>query len=175
MSGATSELRPDAGPKARIFAMLLYAGLLVALQAYLVEGGLTPDHRSIWLYTGVASLLFGSRLLNPYFTPPADSATNAFGSLIALIAAAIAVAPGTTDAWVLAVAIGFSIIVLILALGYLLFRPAAGTPSNLLSRATETLLKQLGSPVVMFTMVILVSVWLFHRQRPIEVFAILAS
>ena len=43
-----------------------------------IGSGFPLDEKLLWLVSGMASLLLGSRLISPYFTPPADAATNAF-------------------------------------------------------------------------------------------------
>ena len=74
----------------RIISFLVYALVLVVIQYEVVPTGLTPDEHALWFYTGFASLLFGSRLLNPHFTPPADAATNGFVALTAMVAGSLA-------------------------------------------------------------------------------------
>ena len=165
----------QSNPKLRIVSILLYAVMLAALQYYVVRTGLLPNENSIWLLSGIAGLLFGSRLLNPYFTPPADAATNGFAALAALVAAGLVVTEQTTDAYILIATAGFSAVVLTLSIVVLLFRPPVGTDAPLWVTAADKAARQLGSPNVIFTLVILVSVWLFHRTRPLEVFAILGA
>lgn len=82
----------------RVASLLIYAALLAAAQYWVVSTGFTPNENAIWLYSGFASLLFGSRLLNPHFTPPADAATNAFMALAALLAGSLVVASDGADA-----------------------------------------------------------------------------
>lgn len=165
----------QSSPKLRIVSILLYAAVLSAVQFYVVKTGFLPNENSIWLFSGFASLLLGTRMLNPYFTPPADAATNAFASLASLIVAGLVVTEGTADAYVLIAAATACALVLLLAVAILIVRPPLGAASPLPVRALDTLVRQLGSPNVIFTLVILVAVWLFHRTRPVEVFAILAS
>jgi hypothetical protein len=155
--------------------MLIYGVALTIVQWAIIEGGLRPDEHALWLYTGGASLLFGSKLLNPYFTPPADSATNAFAMLSALLAAGLTVQGGSPDAVVLSGAIAFATGVLVLALAVLLIRPPAGALQPSGFRVASAAVQHLGSPNVIFTIVILVAVWLFHREKAVEVYWILGS
>jgi hypothetical protein len=87
--------------KVRAIALAIYQIALLAIQYWCVDTRLTPNENAIWLYSGIASLLFGSRLLNPYFTAPADSATNGFVALMAILPAFPIVRPWTPDAYVL--------------------------------------------------------------------------
>ncbi len=162
----------QSSPKLRIVAIAIYAAALCALQLLIVESGLAPNQNSIWLYNGLAGLLFGSRLLNPYFTPPSGAATNGFAASMSAIAASLAVTAGTLDAYILIATGVFSAAVMFGALAVLLARPPMGTAQPLWVQALDRAVQKLGSPHVIFTLVILVATWLFHRTRPGEVFAI---
>lgn len=161
--------------KIRSFSLLVYLAVMVIVQASVIDSGLTPNSNAIWLYSGVASLLLGSRLLNPYFTPPADSLTNAFAALLAIIPAAQAIAPWTSDAWVLGSVIAYCAALSLVAVGVLLTRPGPGFQSGMTWRLFDRAVKGLGSPHIIFTVLVLAAAWLFHRDKPVEVFAILAT
>ncbi len=148
---------------------------MVAVQATFIDTGLTPNSNAIWLYSGVASLLMGSRLLNPYFTPPADSLTNAFAALLAIIPAAQEIMPWTTDAWVLGSTIAYSAILSLVSIGVLISRPPPGVGPGITWRMFDRAVKGLGDPHVIFTILVVAAVWLFHSDKPEEVFAILAT
>ena len=162
---------------ARIRAVLLvvYLAVLVAVQAQFISSGLALDNKSIWLVSGIVSLLFGSRLINPHFTPPADSLTNAVAALLAILPAVPSVQSSTPDAWVLGTAIGLFALVSAVSLLVLIFRASPGQEQWLLWQVCERAVKGLGSPNIIFTALIIVAVWLFHREQPVEVFAILTT
>lgn len=165
----------DVTIKERLLSVFIYTLLLLSIQGYVVHTGLLPNENSLWLFNGLAGLIFGSRLLNPYFTPPLDAAMNAFAALASLIAASMAIIPYTHDAYVLGFAIGFFSLILIGALAVILARPLSGSGSGIMYVAAEKAIRQIGSPSVIFAVVTLVSVWLFHRTRPFEAFAILSA
>jgi len=161
----------------RVVGLVIYAMLLIGIQHNLVISGLTPNENAIWMYSGFASLLFGSRLLNPHFTPPADAATNAFMALVALIAASSTVLPGSAGfdfvlLWSVAALCG---VVCLASIVVLLIRPSVGTETRPLVKVIEKAARGLGNPNVIFTVVILVAIWLFHRTRPTEVIVILSA
>lgn len=54
-------------------------------------------------------------------------------------------------------------------------RPAPGIQPSISWRLVERAVKGLGDPHVIFTVLVIASVWLFHRDKPVEVFAILAT
>lgn len=161
--------------KLRAGLLVIYFGALVAVQMFVIDTGLAPNENAIWLYSGIASLLLGSRILNPYFTPPADTLTNAFAAFLALVPALPVVRSWTPDAYVLGTAVGLSILVAALSLLVLILRPQPGVEPDPVWLLTDRAVKGLGSPNIIFSLLILASVWLFHRDKPVEVFAILTT
>lgn len=161
--------------KIRIGALVLYFIALALVQRLFIDSGFAPNENSIWFYSGLASLLFGSRLLNPYFTPPADALTNAFAAFLALLPALSAKLLHPADIGLLnagvygCAALGVSALVIIIT------RPAPGTAPSVIWQTAERVIRGLGSPHIIFTAVVILAVWLFHRDKPTEVFAILAT
>lgn len=159
----------------RVISLVLYALLLALIQWKVILTGLTPNENAIWVYSGFASLLFGSRLLNPHFTPPADAATNSFVALAAIIAGSLVVPVESWDLaliWAIAV---FCTAICLLSVIVLLLRVPVGIETRLWVRATDRAVRSLGSPSVIFTILILACVWLFHRTRTDEAIAILTA
>lgn len=161
-------------PKVRAIALVLYICALLVVQAQFVDTGLKPNENAIWLYAGIASLLFGSHILNPYFTPPTGALTNGVTAVLALVPALTLVVPWTPDAYVLGATIGFCAIIALISILLLILRAPMGEEPSTLWRVFERAVTGLGSPTVLFGVLITASTWLFHRDEPIEVFAILA-
>ena len=159
----------------RTVSLVAYLAILVAVQAWCISTGLALDNKAIWFVGGIISLLFGSRLINPHFTPPADSLTNAVAALLAILPAIRSVPSWTPDAWVLGSAVGASAFIAIASLLVLFFRAAPGEEQRLVWRLCERAVKGLGSPNIIFTVLIIVAAWLFHRDQPSEIFAILTT
>lgn len=159
--------------KIRTVALAVYAAALLAIQYWCIDTRLIPNENAIWLYGGLAGLLFGSRLLNPYFTAPADTATNGFVTLIAILPAFPMVMPWTTDAFVLAAITAYCAAVAGGSIAVILLRRARGSEQTRFVRALDRAVKGLGSPTVIFGLLIVSAVWLFHHDKPGEVFAIL--
>lgn len=159
----------------RVLSLVVYGAALATLQHLVVSTGLSPNQNAIWLYSGFASLLFGSRLLNPHFTPPADAATNAFMAAAALFAGSLVVEPDSLEAAFLNSTIGLCLFILTISVVVLLIRPATGSETRPLIRAADKAVRSLGSPVVIFTIVILICVWVFHRSQHYEATIILTA
>jgi uncharacterized protein len=159
----------------RVVSLVVYSLLLGLVQWKVIATGFTPNENAIWLYSGFASLLFGGRLLNPHFTPPADAATNGFVALAAIVAGSLVVAMWSVDFWVLWAVALFCALVCIVAVVVLLVRVPVGIETRTWVRIADRGVRGLGSPTVIFTILILACVWLFHRSRTSEVLAILTA
>lgn len=161
--------------KVRAIALVFYIAVLLIVQGLLVDSGLRPNENTIWLYGGIASLLFGSRILNPYFTPPSGALINGVTGLLALLSALPVVAPWTPDAYVIGATMGFYTFVALVSLLLLIFRVPIGEEPSTAWRVFERAVIGLGSPNFLFGVLITASVWLFHRNAPVEVFSILGT
>lgn len=161
--------------KIRSIALIFYIGVLLLIQSNVISSGLFPNENAIWLYGGIASLLFGSRVLNPYFTPPSGALINGLTALLALLPALTEVSPWTHDAYVLGIIIGYCGIVATVAIILLITRANAGVEPSTAWRIFERAVIGLGSPTIIFGVVIAAAVWIFHRDNPAEVYAILAA
>ncbi|MCV0381935.1 MAG: DUF87 domain-containing protein [Erythrobacter sp.] len=161
--------------KVRAGALLVYGAVLLFVQAGFVDTGLQPNENAIWLYGGIASLLFGSRILNPYFTPPSGALINGLTAMLALAPALPVVFPWTNDAYVLGAMIGYCAVIASVSMLLLIFRAPLGEEPPTSWRVFERAVIGLGSPNIIFGVLIAAAVWLFHRNSATEVFAILST
>ena len=92
-----------------------------------------------------------------------------------MIAGSLGRPAGSDAAVLLSVVAAFCALVSLTAIAVLLLRPSAGLETRVWVRAMDNAVRGLGSPEAIFTIVILAAVWLFHRDRPYEVFAIAYS
>lgn len=162
-------------PQHRVVALVTYAIVLVGVQYLFVEPSFLPSEKVLWFYNGIASLLFGSLLLNPHFTPPQDAAVNGAWVVVAMLAAALAVTSGTVDLTVVGGIGLFGALVFVASLLVILFRTAVGPETRSWLIGLDQVVRRLGTPKVAYTVVMLGAVWLFHRERSEEVLAILAT
>ena len=165
----------EATARHRVIALVLYAITLMVVHYFVVQPSFLPSAKVLWFYNGTASLLFGSRLLNPHFTPPAGAATNGFFVILAMLAASLAITPASADIAVVVIVGLFGAVVLLTSIFVLLVRAPAGLRARPWLIGLDKIVRTLGSPTVIYTTVILAAVWLFHIERPMEVFAILGT
>lgn len=85
----------------------------------------------------MASLLLGSRLLNPHFVPPADVATNAFVASGALVASIAATPDFNADYVLLLIAFIGTFLVFVAAVVVLFLKRPHGTKTRVVVLALQ--------------------------------------
>lgn len=161
--------------RGRTAATLFYLIALTAIQYLIVGQGFPINEKLLWLANGAAALLLGSRLLNPHFVPPADVATNSFVAGGTLIGALAAQPSDASDQALIWIAFAACVLCFLAALLVLLLRNPHGLETRPWLLGLERGARAFGGPRVIFTIIILVLAWVFHRTSVTEIFAILAS
>lgn len=161
--------------RGRTSATILYLIALTSIHYVIVGQGFPINEKLLWLANGAAALLLGSRLLNPHFVPPADVATNSFVAGGTLIGALAAQPSDPSDQVLIWIAFAACVLCFLAALLVLLLRNPHGLKTRTWLLGLEHGARAFGGPRVIFTIIILVLAWVFHRTSVSEVFAILAS
>lgn len=164
----------DATEKHRAVALVAYVLILGLVHYAFVAPSLVPSDKAIWLYSGIASLLFGTLLLNPHFTPPSGAAANGFVIVITMLGAWPAVQHPSADAELVIWLGSFGAFLFLIAVVVLFARAPAGLETRRWVLILDLTARRLGTPAI-FTSVIVGAVWLFHRDAPVQVFAILST
>ncbi|WP_018148469.1 helicase HerA domain-containing protein [Henriciella marina] len=159
--------------KGRAVATILYLAILVFIQWSIIGQGFPLNEKLLWFANGVASLILGSRLLNPHFVPPADVATNSFVAGGTLIAALAANPSLPNDQLILLIAFGACAACFLLSMAVLLLKRTHGLETRPWVLSVERSVKGFGAPRTIFTLVILVLAWVFHRSSTAELYTIL--
>lgn len=163
------------GRSERVISVVVYLLILILIQWLVIGHGFPINEKLLWFANGVASLVLGTRLLNPHFSPPADIAANSFVAAGTLVAALGVQTLSPTDALVVKLGLAACMACFLTALTILWVKRTQGMETRSLVLSAERLVKGLGGPKVLFTMVILCLVWVFHRSSPIEVYVILTA
>lgn len=159
----------------RFIAATIYISVLALIQFCVVEPSWVPSKNHLWLLNGLASLIFGFFLTNPHYTSPAGAAANGFVASVSMLTA-LAVLPADDQSriviWVVLIfaCVVLAASVLIGALPDHL-SPFTGGAGSLVKRAVVSV----GAPRVIFSIVMLATVWAVHRSEPLEVFFILGA
>ena len=133
------------------------------------------NEKGFWFYTALLGLVMGARLDTPFFARPADVILYAAPAAIALLLGS------NWNAWNSGEKVAFSV-----ALIYCVATGALGaisilsqdTRSNRLQRLAHTarvLAETLGSPRLLFTIVVIFALYAFHRDSPQELGIIIAT
>jgi len=151
--------------------LLAYAALLCVVSKLAFGQWFPPlgiDNKGFWFYTALLSLLLGRSLVTPFYTSPA----NAFSYAIPALAALFIV--NGWGSWVLgeqvafAIAVGYSGLVAVIASGSMLLKDSVSGRGQRLSNCLKIASDALGNPKVIFSFVMLFTLYTFHRESPIE-------
>jgi len=127
-----------------------------------------PDNKGFWFYTALLSLLLGRSLVTPFYTSPA----NAFSFAIPALAALFIVFNWESWAWgermAFVIAAGWSGLVAITASGSMFLKDSIPVKRQKLSKCLTIIADYLGSPRVIFSLVMLFALYAFHRESPVE-------
>ena len=165
----------EATARQRTIALALNATILMAVHYFVVHPGFLPSEKGLWFYNGIASLFFGRHLLNRHFIPPADAATNGFLVTVTMLAATVVTTPTANDLLLAAIVGSFGVLVLLVSIFVLIVRVPGGVESRAWMIGLDQTVRRVGSPTIIYTAAIIAVVWLFHREQPTEILAILAT
>ncbi len=158
----------------RTGATVVYLAVIAFIHWQWIGKGFDLEFKILWLVNGAAALLFGSRILNPHFTPVGVAASNSFFAAFALIIALASTTLTVGDrTLILATALAVAV-VLIVSIITLMIRKDGAIEQRNWVLAAESAVRWAGAPLVIFTLVILVMAWVFHRTVPLEIYIILA-
>jgi hypothetical protein len=161
--------------KARLGLLFVDVGLLL-IASRLGFGQFVPtnDDRGFWFYSALLGLLLGSRLDTPFFVTPADVILYTAPAGIALSLASNWPAwPSETRASFVA-ALGFCTLCLLLGAIAVLTHGAKNQRLQRTSNACRILAETLGTPRVVYSVVVVFALFAFHRNSTRE-FACIAS
>ncbi|MEQ9243730.1 ATP-binding protein [Roseovarius indicus] len=158
----------------RTGATLAYLLVILAVHWLWIGNGFVLEYKILWLANGVAALLFGSRILNPHFTPLGVAASNAFVAASALVLALASQSLTVADQDLIHATIAVIGLLFIACVLILIVREDASLEQRNWVLAIEAVARWAGAPLVIFTVLILEFAWLFHRESPAELLLILA-
>ncbi|KPP83042.1 MAG: Bipolar DNA helicase HerA [Oceanicaulis sp. HLUCCA04] len=165
----------SASKRTRTISAIAYLTTLALIQFFVIGDGFPINEKLLWFANGAASLILGSRLLNPHFVPPADAATNSFvagGTLVAALAANPDIFSDLILIWSM---LALSALCFFASISVIILREPRGIENRKWIQALEKGVKAFGAPKTVFTFVILILAWVFHRDSATELISILAS
>src|SRR6266404_9208943 len=162
--------------KQRLIILMAYVLALFAVnfaafgQVPTLSGG-----KSLWFYTALASILLGNLLVTPFYVKPVDVVAYSVAGIVAL---------GSVQSWFewqtperIAFTLGcvFCAVTLLLAIGTILSKDLISELGRQWHQTFRLLANTFGSQTILFSVVILAAIFIFHRHSTREAVVILLS
>jgi len=169
-------VKTDPKQSTRVIILVLYIGVLVGA-SLLAFGHLPPTlgGKGLWFYTGIASLILGNLLTTPFYTTPKDTLANAFLAGIALYAVNEWQSWERSDRLVFAVVNTYFAFVTVAAIGTMILKDSERGRVQQLGNTLRILCEEIGNQRIVFSAVILFSVFTFHRSSAKETLVIMLA
>jgi len=163
-------------PKIRLVILLLYLGALIFVNWIAFRQWLPhTDGRSLWFAAGLLSLLLSSFLVTPYFERPANYIASATASFVAVWFVVDWEKFSSLEQF-LSVLLLLYLAIVAVAAGIAVFLKRQQSTENYKPATVLKLIADtVGQDRVLFTIVIIFAVTLFHRNSAREILAILIA
>ena len=160
--------------KQRLVILGLYVVGLFAIN-YAASGQLPilSGGKSLWFYTALANILLGNLLVTPYHVKPADVIAYSVAGIVALGSVQEWAKWGGRDQLAFIVGITFCSLTLLLSIATILTKDLVSETWAQWHQTFRLLSNKLGSHRVLFSIVIFVAIFIFHRHSAREVTLIL--
>ncbi|MBN2350663.1 MAG: DUF87 domain-containing protein [Bacteroidales bacterium] len=157
----------------RAIILFIYIGILFLLN-YLAFDDWLPekDYKGLWFYAGIASILLGNLLVTPFYTKPVDAISYSVVSLIAIFLVNNWSNWNIPDKVVFITAISIQTIVIISAFICILTKDSVKPFGQKISKSGFIVSEFIGNQRVVFSVVILFALIVFHRTEIKEMFYI---
>jgi uncharacterized protein len=157
----------------RAIILLIYAFVLFGVN-YLAFGSWIPerDYKGLWFYTGIASILLGNLLVTPFYTKPVDAISYSVVSIIAIFLVNDWTNWNLIDRVIYLFAISFQSFVIISSFSAILTKDSRGSIGQKISKSCLIISDLLGNQRVVFSVVILFALIVFHRTANKQLFYI---
>lgn|GEM_PF-277492 len=159
----------------RLFILFGYLLILCSLSFSLFGLNLPPRPKNIWLLSGFAGLLFGTQLLTPFFTPPADVISYAFTALVVLITSGLKQISSGPISLIWLSLLSYNLLLLFISSFSILIKDREEKNWQFWSKLTFRVNSWLGEPKIIFTLLVFYSVFAFHLESLVETVSILLT
>lgn len=160
---------PSISQKTR-FILLLLDVVILCGASWIIFGTIFPPdgEKGFWFYVALLGLVFGSRLDTPFFAAPAD---------VVLYAAPAAISLAVISSWgqwddgvkvAYSLALIFCILTFLIGAVAILMKDNTNVKLQRVSNAARVLAETLGSPRILYSVVIGFAVFAFHVNSPKE-------
>jgi hypothetical protein len=154
----------------RLSYLIGYLAFLFVINRFAFGQWVPPTtSKGLWFYSGAAALILGSLLVTPFFTSPANAVSYLVAALVAVFAYA-APSSDLKDTLPRNTLIVFCFGMLAACGLNICFKGSKKRRLHNISEAGRILADDLGSPRFVYAVVIVYSLWEYHRASPAELF-----
>jgi hypothetical protein len=165
--------RADPKQSTRVVILLIYLAVLLGA-GMIADGKLPPTlgGKGLWFYTGVVSLILGNLLITPFYTTPKDALANVFLSATALYAVNQWSVWEAPDKLAFAATIAYFLSIAFAAFGAIILKDSTLARTQQFGDTLRIVCEELGNQRLVFSSVILFSIFAFHRSSARETLVI---
>jgi hypothetical protein len=162
--------------KQRLIVLVSYVlALFVVNYAAFGQFPTLAGGKSLWFYTALANILLGNLLVTPFYVKPVDVVAYSVAGIVALGSVQMWNAWQALERAVFAIGCGYCIVTLLLAVGTILTKDLSSELARQWHQTCRSLANTLGNQTVLFSIVMLVAIFIFHRSSNRETAVILIS
>ncbi|MCF8307953.1 MAG: DUF87 domain-containing protein [Bacteroidales bacterium] len=151
-----------------IYLIVLFVLNYLAFRQWLPE----TNYKGLWFYTGIASILLGNLLVTPFYTKPVDAISYSVFSLIAIFLVNDWINWNAIDKTIYIVAVSFQLFIVVISFINILTKDSQKPFGQKISKTCFILSETFGNQKVVFSVVILYALIVFHRSSTNEMFFI---
>jgi hypothetical protein len=154
----------------RLLYLFIYLSFLFVMNR-LAFGQWLPltTPKGLWFYSGAAALILGSLLVTPFFTSPANAISYLVAALIAVFAFDVPSA-ALNDTLPRQCVLAFCFVMLTVCGLNIIFKDSKSRLLHNTAEIGRILADNLGSPRFVYAVIIVYSLWEYHREAPSELF-----
>lgn len=158
------------GQPIRLAILIVYVAVLLAASKFALGSWIPPtSEKGLWFYSGLASLLLGNLLLEPFYTPPADAFSNAVAAVIALLAVNVWQPQHSGfDRFLWYVTIVYAILVILSSIFSIVLKDSSSLIRQRFAKSLSLFSATTGTPKLVFSVVYLFALVTYHRNDPRE-------
>ncbi|MCB2196769.1 MAG: DUF87 domain-containing protein [Bacteroidetes bacterium] len=157
----------------RALILLIYILILFGFN-YLAFNSWLPakDFKGLWFYSGIASILLGNLLVTPFYTKPVDAISYSVVGLITIFLVNDWLNWVLIDKAIYITALSFQGIVILVSFIGIITKDSDKTIGIQISKTCMIFSEFLGNQRIVFSVVILYAIIVFHRTEVLEMFFI---
>ena len=156
----------------RVIILFCYIAILFIINWFAFDSWPQFGDKGFWFYVSLLSLLIGNHLVTPYYNKPVDAIAYGVPAFIALLLINDWNAWTIMERFVFLAGIIFCLAIVIIAFTSILLKDSAVDYRKNTSEVCRFFSDYFGNPKVVYSVVLLLSLYIFHRTSSKELFLI---